>query len=127
MTTSYKYGKTSKKRLSECHEDIQKLMNEALKTSPCDISILCGHRGEEEQNEAFRNGNSKLQFPNSKHNSFPSVAVDIAPYPIDWKDIDRFKLLAVHIKYVAKELGIDIKWGGDWKSFKDYPHWELNG
>lgn len=52
-------------------------------------------------------------------------AVDIAPYPIDWKDLKRFKMLSEHIKKVARILNIQVAWGGDWKTFKDYPHWEL--
>jgi peptidoglycan L-alanyl-D-glutamate endopeptidase CwlK len=90
-----------------------------------DIAILCGHRTKEEQDKAFGSGNSKLRYPFSRHNKFPSMAVDIAPFPIDWKDIAAFKRLAEIVKQKAAELEITVEWGGDWPSFKDYPHWEL--
>jgi len=118
----YKFGKKSKKNLNTCHEDLQIILKEAIKVY--DFSVLCGHRGEKEQNEAFANGKSKLKYPKSNHNQLPSNAVDIAPYPIDWKDINRFYELAGIIKGIAHILDIGIIWGGDWKFFKDYPHFE---
>ena len=121
----FKYSKTSLKRLLTCHKDLQVLLSEALKNSPFDISILCGYRSKKEQNDAYNTGNSQLKYPHSKHNSNPSIAVDIAPYPIDWDDINRFVILSEHIKKTADDLGINVQWGGDWKNFKDYPHWEL--
>jgi hypothetical protein len=58
-------------------------MTRTLDVSPIDFKILCGHREEKEQNEAFNKGNSKLKWPQSKHNSLPSLAVDIAPFPVN--------------------------------------------
>ncbi|MEK0326902.1 MAG: hypothetical protein QQN63_14490, partial [Nitrosopumilus sp.] len=98
-----------------------------------DISLLQGARGEEEQNEYFAKGTSKVRWPNSKHNSYPSMAVDIAPYPIDWDDRERFVYLAGIIKGIAATKDIAIRWGGDFnmnndlhdQSFHDLPHFEL--
>jgi peptidoglycan L-alanyl-D-glutamate endopeptidase CwlK len=100
-------------------------MNEVIKRSKVDVSIIDGHRGKERQNEAFKNGFSTLKYPDSKHNSNPSRAVDVAPYPIDWKDIERFEELALIIFEVANEMNVDIEWGGNWKNFPDVPHWQL--
>ena len=61
----------------------------------------------------------------SNHNYSPSRAVDIVPYPIDWNDLGRFKELSEVVKKAMQTVGITIAWGGDWKSFKDYPHYEL--
>lgn len=118
-----RFSKISGQRLSTCDNELITLMNSCI--AEYDFSVLCGHRGEAEQNKAFNEGKSKLKYPNSKHNSYPSKAVDIAPYPIDWNDIGRFKELAEIVKKKAKELGIEIEWGGDWGKFKDYPHWQL--
>lgn len=74
---------------------------------------------------ACQRGLSQKPWPTSKHNSEPSMAVDAAPYPIDWKDIDRFKAFAVLVKDRAAALGIGVKWGGDFKTIKDYDHFEL--
>ena len=117
------FGKRSKERLSTCAEELQEIMNEAI--TKMDFSILCGTRSKEDQNKAFNEGKSKLKYPQSKHNSNPSRAIDIAPYPIDWNDLERFEELAKIVKEVASSKDIAITWGGDWQSFKDMPHYEL--
>jgi hypothetical protein len=61
------------------------------------------------------------------------LAVDVAPYPVDWNDKERFYYFAGFVKGVASSLGISIRWGGDWNSdnnlknqtFFDLPHFEL--
>lgn len=117
------FSKTSLDRLRTCHPDLQRLMYAVIEDY--DFSVLCGHRTEKEQNKAYKEGKSKLRYPASHHNKLPSLAVDIAPYPIDWDNIERFKALAAIVKDKAEELDIEIEWGGDWRTFKDYPHWQL--
>jgi len=96
-----------------------------------DISILCGHRSKAEQNRAYEDGFSKVQFPHSKHNSLPSMAVDVAPYPINWNDVARWKKLGEVVWKcwlrlpISERAGYQLVWGGDWKLFKDSPHFEL--
>ena len=126
-----KFGTASTQRLETCDPRIQRVLNRVIKFY--DFSVLCGHRGEEEQNQAYHSGHSKLVFPQSKHNSMPSLAVDIAPYPIDWEDLNRFFFLAGAVLMAADEMGIPLRWGGDWnqdmnfknQTFFDYPHFEL--
>lgn len=118
-----KFSGSSKRKLEECDNRLQTVMNEAIKYY--DFSVICGHRGKTEQNTAYFSGHSEKLWPNSRHNKIPSLAVDIAPYPIDWSNTKRFYELAGVIKTVAKQLKIKIQWGGDWKSFKDYPHWQV--
>jgi peptidoglycan L-alanyl-D-glutamate endopeptidase CwlK len=120
---AYQFGATSLMRLSTCDEKLKEILFEAIKHF--DFTVLEGHRGEAAQNLAVQQGRSQTPWPTSKHNSMPSKAVDIAPYPIDWKNIERFKELGALIKKVAAEKKIKIRWGGDFKSFKDYPHFEL--
>ena len=128
------FSQRSKARLETCHPDLQRLMNKVVERY--DISIICGHRGREEQEEAFRTGKSKARFGQSKHNSYPSKAVDVVPWPFkadDWNDSNYFSHMAGYIRAVADELGIRIRWGGDWnnnrrtsdESFLDMPHFEL--
>ena len=95
--------------------------------------VLEGHRGEEKQNAAYDKGNSKVRYPNGKHNQSPSVAVDVAPYPIDWADRDRFHYFGGYVLGVAKQMGLNIRWGGDWNQdtqtkdnkFDDLVHFEI--
>ena len=126
-----KFGNTSKRRLDTCDEDHQELFQEVVKFFDC--SILEGHRGEETQNKYFDEGKSQVKWPDGKHNSSPSTALDAAPYPIDWDDTDRFYYFAGFVKGVAFNIGIPIRWGGDWDDdtdvketkFKDLVHFEL--
>ena len=110
------FGKRSQEQLDTCDYRIRDILNEAIQLY--DFSVLCGHRGKEEQNKAVREKRSKVEYPNSKHNSSPSLAVDIAPYPIDWKDRERFILLAGLITGIAHEKGHIIRWGGAWNGLK---------
>lgn len=125
------FSTKSREKLMTCDMRIQKIMNEAIKY--IDFTILEGHRGEELQNMYFEQGKSRLKFPNSKHNKIPSLAIDIAPYPIDWNDREKFYYLAGVIRGIAGSMGIKIRHGGDWNSnnnfrdqtFFDLPHFEL--
>lgn len=123
----FKFSKRSQDKLDTCHSNLVELMETALKSSSIDFSVICGYRNEKEQNKAYREGKSNALYPHGRHNKTPSMAVDIAPYPIDWDDIDRFIELSTHIKKVAHDLDIPIWWGGNWKQLKDYPHYELMG
>lgn len=116
------FSEKSQQRLSTCTQNLQDLFNEVIKERDC--TILEGHRDEEAQNRAFKEGRSKAKFPQSKHNTFPSKAVDVVPYPIDWEDIDRFYEFADYVHSVASRLNIKVKWGGTFKNFFDAPHWE---
>lgn len=126
-----RFSKRSMDRLSSCHPDLQRLFISVIKTHDC--SILCGHRSEADQEKAVSEGRSKVHFPDSRHNSYPSNAVDAAPYPIDWNDLDRFAAFAKVVQSRAKDMGIGIRWGGDWdgdgnwrdERFVDMPHFEL--
>jgi len=112
------------------------ILNEAIKH--VDFTVLCGHRNEEDQNEAFRLGNSTKQWPNSKHNQKPSTAVDVAPWfgpqvKIDWDDLLAFARLAGFLEAIAASLKIKIRWGADWNDngrskderFIDAGHFEV--
>lgn len=111
------FSETSKKRLKECESKLQVLFEVVIKYFDC--KVLTGHRGMHEQNEAYEAGNSTKQYPDSKHNSFPSKAIDVAPYPIDWEDKARFYYFAGVVMGVAAMLEIPIRWGGDWDQDTD--------
>lgn len=122
---SFKFGNKSLKRLSECDIQLQNLCQKMLERSDFDMTITCGHRNKEDQEAAFNEGRSKAHFGQSKHNSYPSKAVDICPCPINWSldDIRWHKMVALAYD-TARQLGIKIRCGAFF-SFKDYPHIEL--
>jgi peptidoglycan L-alanyl-D-glutamate endopeptidase CwlK len=125
------YGTTSKERLATCEQPLQDLMNEVIKYFDC--SIICGHRNQADQNKAVAEGVSKTPWPESKHNTYPSKAVDVMPYPIDWKDTDRIYMFVGIVRGIAAQMKIPIRCGVDWnnnmetkdQSFHDLPHIEL--
>jgi len=124
-----KFGKASLEKLDTLHTDLQKVLNGVIEMT--DFTIIEGHRSQEKQDELFRDGKTKVR--SSKHNLSPSEAVDIAPWPIDWNNRERFFYLAGIVRGIAVGLGVDIRWGGDWDSdgetedneFDDLPHFEL--
>ena len=122
----YKWGKTSTDRLATCDKRLQDMANMMLSRSDFDLTITCGYRTEEEQNEAYKQGKSKAVYGQSKHNAFPSKAIDICPYPINWDPKDkRWQEMALNAMWCAGNLGFEITWGGSFKSIMDCPHIEI--
>lgn len=136
-TQKYSFSKTSLDRLNTCHPDLQRLFQQVIKDYGC--SILCGYRNEADQNEAFSKGNSKLKYPDSKHNQMPSLAVDVVPCPVNWnsnkENLCKLYHFVGYVKATADMLGIRIRCGADFNSngvffddnFVDIPHFELTG
>ena len=125
------FGKSSKKRLITCDSKLQEIFNEVIKHVDC--SVLEGHREKDRQNKLFKEGKTKVRYPDGRHNRQPSSAVDVTPYPVDWKDRERQTLFAGFVIGVASQMGINLRWGGDWDQdfqvvdnrFDDFPHLEL--
>ena len=126
-----KFGKSSRARLATCDDELQKVFNEVIKYVDC--SVLEGHRGQERQNKLLLESKTKVQYPLGRHNAVPSRAVDVVPYPVDWNDRERFHLFAGFVLGIARGMGINLRWGGDWNQnfevddnmFDDFPHFEL--
>lgn len=130
------FSKTSRERLETCDPRLIQVMERAIQR--IDFSVSCGHRGRAEQDAAVRNGYSKTPWPKSSHNSTPSRAVDILPSPFKneyWKQRQVWANQARIVLDCATDLGVKIRWGGDWNQdgewlserFFDGPHFELLG
>ena len=125
------FSKRSWERLWTCERPLVELFTEVVIHWDC--TIICGHRNQQAQDEAYAGGFSKVKFPHGKHNTLLSEAVDVAPYPIDWDDTRRFAHLIGIIRGIAIAKGIKIRVGIDWDSdgditdhkFMDWPHFEL--
>jgi hypothetical protein len=128
------FSRKSLERLHECDPQLVELFKKVLQRHDC--SVLCGSRSEYQQNKAFEEGKSTKRWPDSKHNSvggYLSLAVDVAPYPIDWDDHERFNRFAFYVMGVADTMGIKLRWGGNWdgdadlddQTFYDLVHFEL--
>lgn len=130
-----RWGEGSQKVYDELHPILQHYMARALH-EVADISLTCGHRGQREQNIAFEEGNSKVRWPDGKHNQLPSIAVDLQPYPYPHQNTKLcagLGYIAGRIIQMAAKDGITIRWGGDWdrdgdltdQNFDDYFHLEI--
>jgi len=104
--------------------------------SPLDVKVLDGHRSNERQDELYRMNMTQLKAGQSKHNRYPSEAVDIAPLvrgAIQWDNKELFMQFSGFVRGVAAGLNIDLISGVDWNnnfmssdhSFFDGPHYEL--
>lgn len=124
---------SSREKLKQCHPLLQDLVNKASKFIP--LVVVCGFRGESEQNKAYEEGKSKVKFPDSKHNKQPSLAVDLAILSygnkICWTNDDQFRFLGgvlTGIYYQNVEtfnfFGFKLRWGGDWDGDFDASDWD---
>jgi len=130
------FSSASEAQLATCDPRLQRILRAAI--LHFDFSVIEGHRGESAQHADFLAGKSQLDWPHGKHNASPSRAVDIAPYPVDWKDGEkphlRFAFMMGVVKVCADTLGIKVRFGMDWsrnldmrdETFLDLPHIELD-
>lgn len=122
-----KFGKRSKERLKGVDTKLVNVLNELIKIM--DVTIIEGLRSKQRQEILLKEGKTKTKF--SKH--IEGKAVDLAPYPIDWEDRDRFHYMGGMIRGIAKQLNVNVRWGGDWDSdgetkdnrFDDLVHVEI--
>lgn len=117
----YALGKRSTDNLQGVHPKLVAVVRRALELSPVDFTVIEGLRTKERQAELMKQGFTRTL--NSRH--IIGQAVDIVPLPVDWNNPKPFRLVAEAMKKAAAELGVKITWGGDWKSFVDLPHYQI--
>lgn len=128
----YTLGSKSRSRLRGVHTDLVKVVERAIEITEQDFSVGEGLRSEVRQRELVAKGKSTTM--NSRH--LTGHAVDLLPYPFNGdvdedgvpniEDWDQYYPIADAMKQAANELGVSLEWGGDWKSFKDGPHFQLS-
>jgi len=119
------FGSRSLKSMQGIHPDLRLVLDKALQDSPLDFVVIEGLRTVERQKQLVASGASKTM--NSRH--ITGHAVDLLPIGLDGKpafDWPLYNQLGPAVKKAAADLGIELDWGGDWKSFKDGPHFELD-
>lgn len=120
----FEFSKRSNDRLIGVHPDLQRVMRRAISQSPVDFVITEGVRSKAKQAQLVAAGAS--QTMNSRH--LTGHAVDVAAFvgkDVRW-DWPLYAQIAKVVKAVAAEINVPIVWGGDWKSFRDGPHFELD-
>jgi peptidoglycan L-alanyl-D-glutamate endopeptidase CwlK len=138
----YSFSKKSIELLELSDNDIQVLLNEVIEIY--DVRVLETYRDKKRQNQLLKKGFTELPFPESKHNTLPSKAIDLAPWHrelphIRFYDTNSYYFMAGVIyatAYELKKAGVitgNIRWGGDWngnmdfydQNFYDLGHFEL--
>lgn len=111
-------------RLKGVHTDLVLVVSRAIQLSKYDFGVLEGLRSEERQRKLYNTG--KSQTMKSKH--LVGLAVDLVAYDknghVTW-DMYYYRKINMSMQQAAEELGVTITWGGDWISFQDGPHWQL--
>jgi peptidoglycan L-alanyl-D-glutamate endopeptidase CwlK len=124
------FSAASLHKLATLDPRLQAMLRAAIAAGP-DFTIISAKRTPTEQAALVAEG--KSQTLDSKHLATPSLAVDIAPWPVDWNDTSRFYVLAGYVLGIAQAQGIALRWGGDWdgdwemrdQRFHDLGHFEL--
>jgi len=122
-----RFGRKSKERLKGVDAKLVNVANELIKLM--DVTVIEGLRSQERQNELVAQGKSKTKF--GKH--VAGKALDLAPYPVDWEDRERFHYMGGLVRGIGHSLGVSVRWGGDWdsdgeikdNSFDDLVHVEI--
>ena len=140
----YLYGNKSLANIAQCKKPLQDVLLEHSKHF--NSSVVCGHRPKIDQMKAFYAKVSKLQWPDSKHNSTPSNAFDIYPWHDKYKSLTednevinrivaisgcsrqaalnfirtQYYMQAQSIMISARIVGVELRWGGDWDSDLDF-------
>ncbi len=121
---SYKFSRRSYVRMRGVRPELIAVASRALDLSPIDFGVTEGLRSVKRQRQLVNSGASKTM--NSRH--LTGHALDVAAFidgRVSW-DWPLYEQIAEAFKMAADELGVTIKWGGDWKSFKDGPHFQLS-
>ena len=119
----YKLSQRSLNNLKGVHPDLIAVVKRAIEITSVDFSVIEGVRTIERQKELFSRGASKTM--RSRH--LTGHAVDLAAWVggIRW-DWPLYHKIAAAMKAAARELNVSLEWGGDWKTFKDGPHFQLS-
>ncbi len=123
ITVGYGLGPRSRERLQGVHPDLVRVVERAIQATEIDFTVLEGMRTQTRQQQLVKAGASKTM--RSRH--LTGHAVDLGAFvdgEIRW-DWPLYHKIAKAMKAAATELGVPIEWGGDWRTFKDGPHWQL--
>lgn len=120
---NFRLSERSLSRLQGVHPHLVAVVKLAITLTPVDFVVTEGLRTIDRQRQLLKIGATRTL--RSRH--LTGHAVDLAPWAVgtvrwDWP---LFHKIAPAMKQAAADLGIPIEWGGDWKSFRDGPHWQL--
>ncbi len=116
-------GARSIKRLDGVHDDLVRIVKQAIRLTTVDFTVLEGMRTRERQEKLVASGAS--QTMNSRH--LTGHAVDLGAWidgEVSWHWPHYYEISSA-MKAAAEQIHIPLEWGGDWRTFKDGPHFQL--
>lgn len=119
----FSLSKRSQNKLTGVHPELVRVVRRAIEITHTDFTVIEGLRSIERQKSLYNLGQSKTL--RSRH--LTGHAVDLAALVdgvINWEP-EVYANIAQAMKAAAVELDVPVQWGGDWKTFKDYVHWQL--
>ena len=139
---TYSLSQRSLNNLKGVHPDLVAVVHRAIEITEQDFIVIEGVRTQERQDELWAQGRTKPGpiVTWTKDASSHGIgkdgyghAVDICPFPVDWNDISKFDAIYVAMMAAAQELGVRLRYGGDWdmdgklreRGETDSPHFEL--
>ena len=139
MAQKFQWGQKSLNRMKGLDEKLVRVLFRAIriasrKMDGVDMSIpqFGGLRTADEQNKLFENKLSKCDGYETKSYHQSGRAIDVIPYikgvnpyslPEQEQELLFHKVASCMLEAAAKE-GVKLNWGGNWKTFKDLPHYE---
>jgi len=123
---SYQLSDTSQARLIGVDPRLVEIVNLALTISLTDFGVASGRRDAQEQNELYLAGKSRCDGFKVLSNHQSGLAVDL--YAYDQKALwtrEDLSLVACAMLESAAALGVPLQWGGKWRGFPDYPHFQI--
>ncbi|CAB3872163.1 hypothetical protein LMG3410_02856 [Achromobacter aegrifaciens] len=125
----FQLSQRSLSRLVGVHPDLAAIVKLAIQRTPMDFTVVEGVRTLARQRENVAKGASQtLASYHLPQADGLSHAIDLAPLiagAIPWNNWQAFADLAQVVKACAAELGVPVEWGGDWKTLKDGPHFQI--
>ena len=138
MAAGHQWGRRSRECLATVDPVLAELAGRVLAVAPFDLTVTCGRRSKEEQEQAVRSGRSRVHWPKGRHNVLRdgdlARAIDVHPFPIRWSDTARYLVMDGIFIAEAARMGVRIRLGTDWdgdgeflsdQTLQDYPHVEL--
>ncbi|WP_313445706.1 M15 family metallopeptidase [Brevundimonas sp.] len=121
---SFRLSSRSRARLVGVHPALIAVVEAAITRTPVDFMITEGLRTAERQAALVKAGPSRTA--RSRH--LTGHAVDVAALvegQVRW-DWPLYGRIAEAVKAAALDLKTPLIWGGDWKTLRDGPHFELD-
>ena len=111
-------------KLTQAHDVLRDWFNTHVKPQYPDAHVSWSYRNKQDQDRCLAENKTRLEFPMSKHNQIPSLAIDLFEIDQAGHGVWNPKFFVALNEY-NEGNGFPIGWGGRWRSLGDGDHFEL--